>query len=166
MDMSGKTMARDFGYSINPLELKIEISRACNLSCSFCYPGDPDLWREDRHMPEDDVLGWIDWGVDNDIPTVRFTGGEPIMHPKIEMFCNYAHLRKRWIILNTNAMADDDLYGRLIYQDLRIGVPSLYPARVDEMTGCSRVLEKKLNLIDRALATGKSYGSMITALTP
>jgi MoaA/NifB/PqqE/SkfB family radical SAM enzyme len=109
-------MNADIGFPINPFELKLEITQACNLRCSFCYLGDAELWRDNRHLPDDEVLRWIDRDVENRIPAVRFTGGEATIHPGIRLFCNYAYLQNRRIILNTNAMADASLYdepGRL-----------------------------------------------------
>jgi len=117
-------------------------------------------------MPEDEVLAWIDWAVDNNIPAIRFTGGEATLHPSLEVFCNYAYLQKRWIILNTNAMADHDIYDRLVFNDLRVSIPSLDPEEVDKMTGRSNVLEKKLALVDRTLKSGKKHINMLTVLTP
>jgi len=159
-------MNKDLGFPVNPIELKLEITRACNLRCSFCYLGDTELWRDDHHLSEDEVLRWIDWAVESDIPAVRFTGGEATMHPGIGLFCNYAYLQKRWIILNTNAMADASLYDELIVHDMRVSVPSLDSRRLDEMTGCSDVLEKKLSLIEQTLSAGKRRISMLTVMTP
>lgn len=159
-------MSKDLGIPVNPFELKMEITRACNLRCSFCYLGDTELWRDDHHLSEDEVLRWIDWAVENNIPAVRFTGGEATLHPGIKLFCNYAYLQKRWIILNTNAMADERLYEDLIVHDLRVSVPSLDSERLDEMTGCSGVLGKKLSLIARTLSAGKRRVWMLTAMTP
>lgn len=85
-------MSKDLGFPVNPFELKLEITRACNLHCSFCYLGDAQLWRDDRHMSEEEVLRWIDWAVENNIPAVRFTGGEATPHPGIKLFCDYAWL--------------------------------------------------------------------------
>lgn len=159
-------MSKDLGIPVNPFELKMEITRACNLRCSFCYLGDTELWRDDHHLSEDEVLRWIDWAVENNIPAVRFTGGEATLHPGIKLFCNYAYLQKRWIILNTNAMADERLYEDLIVHDLRVSVPSLDSERLDEMTGCSGVLGKKLSLIERTLSAGKRRVWMLTVMTP
>lgn len=159
-------MDNNFGFPINPFELKLEITQACNLRCSFCYLGDSDLWMSGHHMPEDRVLRWVDWATENNIPAIRFTGGEAVLHPQIKMFCNYAYLKKRWIILNTNAMADEALYDELIVNDLRVSVPSLDGARLDEMTKGSGVLQKKLSLIERTLSEGKRYVFMLTVMTP
>lgn len=156
-----------FGFPITPFELKIEITRACNLRCTFCYLGHTQTWSRKEHMPEDEVFKWIDWAADNDIPAVRFTGGEPTLHPGIKMFCNYAHLRKRWIFLNTNGMARESLYDDCLVHDLRVSVPSLDPGRMADLTrGGAGVLDKKLAVIKRSLDAGNRRVSMLTALTP
>ena len=162
----GETMSDDLGFFIKPFELKIEITKACNLRCSFCYLGDTTIWSADYHMPEKEVIQWIDWAVKNRIPAVRFTGGEATMHPKIKMFCDYAYLQNRWIILNTNAVSDDHLYDELIVNDLRVSVPTLDSERLDEITGGNGVLKKKLSLIERNLADGKRQVFMLTVLMP
>ena len=162
----GTGMSKEHGFSVAPFELRMEITQACNLRCSFCYLGDGKLWRAGRHLGEDDVLRWIDWTVENNIPAVRFTGGEPTLHPGIRLLCNYAYLRKRRIILNTNAMADERLYDDLIVHDLRVSVPCLDAKRLDEMTGGSGVLARKLSLIERTLAAGRRHVAMLTVVTP
>lgn len=40
-------MSKDLGIRVNSFELKLEITRACNLRCSFCYLGDTEMWRDD-----------------------------------------------------------------------------------------------------------------------
>lgn len=156
----------DAGLSIKPMELKIEITSACNLRCSFCYLGKEQEWLANRHMPVDDVIRWIDWCVDNDIPGVRFTGGEPTLYPDIEMLCNYAHLQKRYVILNTNAMAAPALYDRLLFHDIRVSVPTMDARRMDELTGRNGVLEKKVALLDLMATRKHVRTNMLTALTP
>ncbi len=59
--MMEKEMTGELGFPVKPLELKLEISQACQLSCSFCYLGKTGLWRKKRFMPEEEVLSWIDW---------------------------------------------------------------------------------------------------------
>jgi radical SAM protein with 4Fe4S-binding SPASM domain len=154
------------GFPMNPFELKIELTQACNLRCAFCYLGDTALWQRAEYMPEHEVLRWIDWAAENKIPAVRFTGGEATLHPKIKLFCNYAYLQKRWIILNTNAMAEARLYDELLAHDLRVSVPSLDATWLDEITGGTNVLQKKLALIERTLAAGKRHVCMLTVMTP
>jgi radical SAM protein with 4Fe4S-binding SPASM domain len=156
----------DFFFSFQPRELKIEVTGACDLACSFCYQG-LAVGAPGRHAPEDQVLGWIDWAVDNDIPMVRFTGGEPTLHPAIKVFCNYAHLRGRFIILNTNGLAPEGLYADLlrVVHHLHLSLPVLDPGRMDAICGARNVLSRKMALMRQALEAGRGVG-LLTALLP
>ena len=152
---------------LNPLELKIEITDACNLNCTFCYLGG-EIRRGRSFMPDQKVLGWIDWAVDNGIPGVRFTGGEATLHPQIEMFCCYAHLCGRTVILNTNGTGDTGLYRRLfpVVDDLRISLPSLDAGHLDRMTGGLGLLHQKEGLIEQALEADVPRICLLTPLLP
>jgi radical SAM protein with 4Fe4S-binding SPASM domain len=152
---------------LTPLELKIEITDVCNLNCQFCYRGG-EKHQGTRFMPEEEALRWIDWTVDNGLPAVRFTGGEATLHPQIEMFCYYAHLRGRYIILNTNGMGDDRLYRKLfgVVNDVRVSIPTLHAERMDTLTGGMEVLAKKRDVIHMALEAGVGRVCVLTALLP
>lgn len=152
---------------LEPRELKIEITNACGLNCTFCYLGG-EMGLDERFMPEEETLQWIDWAVDNGVPGVRFTGGEATLHPRIEMFCYYAHLRGRYVILNTNGMSDDKLYRKLfrVVNDLRISLPALEAALVDDLTSGTDVLAKKRNVIKLALDAGVPRVCLLTPLLP
>lgn len=153
-------------FTCQPYEIKIEVTAACNLACSFCYQGPPGQ-APARHAPEEQVLGWIDWAVDNGVPGVRFTGGEPTVHPSIKFFCNYAHLRGRFVLINTNGMAPEGLYADLlkVVDWLNLSLPTLDPGRMDEITGRRGVLAKKLATMRQALEAGKGV-ALLTALLP
>ena len=150
-----------------PRELKIEITDACGLRCTFCYLGG-EVRQGARFMPEDEVLRWIDWTVDNGVPGVRFTGGEATLHPQIEMFCYYAHLRGRSLILNTNGMAGDKLYRRLfrVVDDLRISLPTLDAGLLDKLTVGVDVLARKRDVIGLAAEAGVPRICLLTPLLP
>ena len=152
---------------IQPWELKIEITDACQLRCDFCRQGGPDS-HGIRFMPEDEVLAWIDWAVENDIPGVRFTGGEPTLHPSIKFFCSYARLRGRYIILNSNGMADAGLYRDLfrLVNDVRVSLPTLDAGRMDAITGGRAVLEKKQRVIELAATVPRLRIGLLTVLDP
>ncbi len=149
-----------------PREIKIELTGACNLACSFCYKGEYAS-RAVRQAPEERVLSWIDWAVDNDVRGVRFTGGEPTMHPSIKFFCNYAHLRGRSVIVNTNGVKSAGLYADLlrVADFFFLSMPTLDAARMDEICGGRGVLAKKLAFLEQATAKGRPV-VLLTALLP
>jgi radical SAM protein with 4Fe4S-binding SPASM domain len=153
--------------ALTPLELKIEITDACSLRCTFCYLGG-DTSRRASFMPEEMVFRWIDWAVNNAVPGVRFTGGEATQHPQLEMFCYYARLRGRHIIVNTNGMDNETRYRKLfrLVNDVRISLPTLDPGRLDRLTGGDDVLAKKQDVIGLALEVGVPRVCLLTPLLP
>lgn len=152
---------------LKPRELKIEITDACNLNCAFCYLSGK-VRQDGAYMQEKEVLRWIDWTVDNGIQGIRFTGGEATMHPRIELFCYYAHLCKRTIILNTNGMGEGELYRKLfrVVKDVRISLPTLDAAYLDKLTGGQDVLRHKREMIELALELGVPRIFLLTPLMP
>ncbi|MDQ1256681.1 MAG: hypothetical protein QG656_1280, partial [Candidatus Hydrogenedentes bacterium] len=133
---------------------------------SFCHRRGREEYVEGS-MPEDEVVQWIDWAVDNGIPGVRFTGGEPALHPGLRVFCNYARLRGRYVILNTNGLASADLYRHLfpVLNDVRFSLPLLDAEALDALTGGTRVLERKMAAIELALSSRVPRVALLTVLT-
>lgn len=73
-------------------ELTIEITAKCDRNCWWCSS---DATPDGQHADADEVLRWL-WANHLEYPTVRISGGEPTLHPKINkilMFaktvCNY-----------------------------------------------------------------------------
>ncbi len=159
-------MSNDRPFSLEPRELKIEVTGACNLVCAFCYQDQPGKGPA-HHAPEDQVLGWIDWAVDNELPAVRFTGGEPTLHPGIKMLCNYAHLQGRHLIVNTNGLAPAGLYADLmrVVDFFCLSLPLLDAARLDQISGGRGVLAKKLAFLRQTRAAGRPV-ALLTPLLP
>lgn len=159
--------AADSEFPVAPRELKIELTGACNLRCQFCYleAGDGQAAGQ---LPEDDVFRWIEWAVDNRLLAVRFTGGEPTLHPRLKVFCGYARLRGRFVILNTNGLAAAELYRELfpLVDDVRISLPLLDSRRLDDLAGGRYVLERKLACIQQALSAGVRRVTLLTPLLP
>ena len=82
-------------------EVAIEITKRCNLSCRFCII-------KNNHIAERDVSFHtvkkiMDQMRSLGINIIRFTGGEPFLHPKIIEMLKYAKWRRFSVIVNTNA---------------------------------------------------------------
>ena len=81
-----------------PLALEIELTKICNWNCDFCY----NVWKiepnytpssDDRHLPLERVRQILDEAARANCLRVRFSGGEPSLHPQfreiIELACSY-----------------------------------------------------------------------------
>ncbi|WP_031469061.1 adenosyl-hopene transferase HpnH [Sciscionella sediminilitoris] len=84
-----------------PLVVELETLFACNLSCAGCgkiqHPADVLK----RRMPVEQAVGAIE---ESGAPMVAISGGEPLMHPQIDVIVNELVKRKKFVTLCTNAM--------------------------------------------------------------
>jgi radical SAM protein with 4Fe4S-binding SPASM domain len=85
-----------------PLRIEIEVTSLCNWNCGFCYNVwkiDPDLTDEDvrkkikslpqKHLPKEKIFKILDECHENGCFTVRYSGGETLLHPDIEEILEY-----------------------------------------------------------------------------
>ena len=86
-----------------PLCIDIEVAAICDLACPFCFREfivTPDKIIEDKFC-----YNLIDQAAEMNVPSIKFNWrGEPLLHPKIYEYINYA--KKKGIletIINTNA---------------------------------------------------------------
>ncbi len=84
-----------------PLLVELEPLFACNLQCAGCgkiqHPADELR----RRMPVEQALAAID---ECGAPMVSIAGGEPLMHPEIDVIVNELVRRKKFVFLCSNAM--------------------------------------------------------------
>ena len=85
------------------IELKIEITEKCQAQCTFCHRNF-GARKSRQAMPRDEVLSWIDWAVEEGITRIRFTGGEPTLHPNLWEFCRVCFEHQISVIVNTNGL--------------------------------------------------------------
>jgi hopanoid biosynthesis associated radical SAM protein HpnH len=84
-----------------PLVVELETLFACNLACAGCgkiqHPHDVLK----RRMPVEQAVGAV---VESGAPMVAISGGEPLMHPQIDVIVNELVKRKKFVTLCSNAM--------------------------------------------------------------
>src|SRR6266581_3017356 len=84
-----------------PLVVELEPLFACNLACAGCgkiqYPANILKQR----MPVEQAIGAIE---ECGAPMVSIAGGEPLMHPQIDVIVSELIKRKKFVFLCTNAL--------------------------------------------------------------
>lgn len=80
-------------------EIILEITGQCHLHCSYCT----NTEQRNNHAPVNDILKAIEEISQLQIPSVRFTGGEPLLHPELRLFLEHARKHNLYITLNTSA---------------------------------------------------------------
>ncbi len=124
-------MKKDIPLKVNPKKIEVAFSRSCQLACAYCSPTFSSSWANDvtangsynlttntrfnkdiknKLIPDDDnkyIQAFFDWWPElkKDLSVVRFTGGEPLLHPRFWEFLDVLHKDQDYIgdfIVNSN----------------------------------------------------------------
>ena len=77
------------------------ITRACNLKCVHCY-NDSGASKADDELPTEEAKVVLDDLVQFGVPSVLFSGGEPLMRPDLFELIGYAVERGLRAVISTN----------------------------------------------------------------
>ena len=147
-----------------PLLVELEPLFQCNLACSFCgkiqYP--EHILR--KRMPVDTALAAIE---ESGAPMVSIAGGEPLVHPEVDVIARELVKRKKFVYLCTN--------GILMKKKLDLFEPSPYFAwvvhldgmrkRHDEFVEREGTFDKAVDAIREAQRRGFRVNTNTTFLT-
>jgi hopanoid biosynthesis associated radical SAM protein HpnH len=84
-----------------PLLIELEPLFACNLKCAGCGKIQEPASMLKQRMPVEQAVGAV---VDSGAPMVSIAGGEPLMHPQIEVITQELLDRGKFVFLCTNAV--------------------------------------------------------------
>ena len=84
-----------------PLLVELEPLFQCNLACAGCGKIQHPEHLLRRRMPVDQAVGAIE---ESGAPMVSIAGGEPLVHPEIDVIVRELIRRKRFVYLCTNAL--------------------------------------------------------------
>jgi hopanoid biosynthesis associated radical SAM protein HpnH len=147
-----------------PLLVELEPLFQCNLACSFCGKiQHPDHVLK-RRMPVEQAIGAIE---ESGAPMVSIAGGEPLIHPEIDVIVAELVKRKKFVFLCTNAI--------LLKKKLDDFEPSPYFTWVVHLDGLRErhdrfverdgIFDKAVDAIREAKARGFRVGTNTTFLS-
>ncbi len=89
------------------------MTRTCNLTCIHCYSDSKDkLYEGELSTPEGKKM--INDLAEYKVPTILFSGGEPLMHPDIYELAEYAISKGLRAVISTNGtLITDEVANRL-----------------------------------------------------
>ncbi len=78
-----------------PLVIELELTKICNWHCDFCYnvwkvSGDYEPYLRGKHLPFQSAKLILDEMAAKGAIRVRFSGGEPTLHPEFDEIIDYA----------------------------------------------------------------------------
>jgi MoaA/NifB/PqqE/SkfB family radical SAM enzyme len=80
----------DENYFSVPKNVQIQITKACNFKCSFCYANAINSGKPEFYMPKDKLLEIIDRLYSCGVISVQYVGGETFMHKAFPEVVEYA----------------------------------------------------------------------------
>src|SRR6059058_1354216 len=83
-----------------PLLVELEPLFACNLKCAGCGKIQQPHTILKQRMPVEQAIGAVE---ESGAPMVSIAGGEPLMHPQIDVMVAKLVKRKKYVYLCTNA---------------------------------------------------------------
>lgn len=132
-------------------ELKFEVTERCNLSCSFCHQ---EFGKKKKHDEDFSIANFkniIDTAKkEKQIKYIRITGGEPLLHPDVKDFLQYATEVGFCTILNTNAtlLTAEKISSLAPFVGVwKISLPSFDEYETNLITGVTDVWSKKINAL-------------------
>ena len=82
------------------LSLDIELTKACNLSCLYCYAASEENQKDELGLSE--IIRVIDEAKELGLRTLNLTGGEPLLDKKYFTIAKYAYECNISVLLFTN----------------------------------------------------------------
>jgi MoaA/NifB/PqqE/SkfB family radical SAM enzyme len=137
-----RMLAQAFRFPYRPVAAHLIPTRRCNLSCTYCNEYDD----YSKPVPTSDLLRRVDLLADLGTGIVTFSGGEPLLHPKLDVIIRRIRGRGMIATLITNGYL---LTRQRIRQLNRAGLDHLQISIDNVMP--DEVSKKSLKVLDQKL---------------
>lgn len=120
-----------------PILCNYYVTYRCNATCDFCHFGDHAQFRSSRHARTADVLANLPQLRAEGVRFIDFTGGEPLLHPELDVLCGAAQRVGMRTSVTTNGLLYPKYAARLAGRVdlLHFSLDSADPAQHDAMRG-------------------------------
>lgn len=137
--------------------LRFSLTEACNMSCQYCLPaGFPEWYRHKARLSAENIDTLLSGFRRMGFRKVRFTGGEPTVHPgAFKALGRARELGFETLTLTTNGILIQNLQDWVAngLTQINISLDTLNESTFETMTK-SKGLDKVLKLVDDAVALG------------
>lgn len=145
--LSSKSLVDQFGR--RHTDLRISVTDRCNLRCEYCMPLEVSFMSQQKLLAYDEVVRCAKVASEMGIKTIRLTGGEPLMRPRLDQLIKQlTHLPKiQEVALTTNGLLLADQAAGLAnagLSRLNVSLDSLDEVRFKKIarrSGLQRILE-------------------------
>jgi Fe-coproporphyrin III synthase len=99
---SGQLPSHLLQFSIDKKPVVVwNMTQRCNLKCVHCYARSEDI-SYDNELTHDQALAMMDDLADFGVPVLLFSGGEPLVHPNLVEYAQYAVSKGMRAVISTN----------------------------------------------------------------
>jgi molybdenum cofactor biosynthesis enzyme MoaA len=148
------------------------ITEYCNFNCAYCRGLREDIYRDKnkKMLSFNEIKNVIDlWCKDKPLKNIRFSGGEPTIHPEIVQIIAYARMSgiKR-IAISTNGSADYELYEKILNagcNDFSVSLDACCAAKFKKFAGVKNDMWDKFVTNLKGLSK-RTYVTVGVVLTP
>jgi 12,18-didecarboxysiroheme deacetylase len=99
---SGSLPSHLLQFSIDKKPVVVwNMTRRCNLKCVHCYARSEDI-SYDNELTHDQAIAMMDDLADFGVPVLLFSGGEPLVHPRLVEYAQYAVSKGMRAVISTN----------------------------------------------------------------
>ena len=148
------------------------ITEVCNFKCPYCRGLKHEVFgeRKQRQLTLSEIKETIDlWCINKPLENIRFSGGEPTLHPYIREAVSYAKTKSiKRIAISSNGASKTELYYELIelgVNDFSISLDACCSEVGDKMAGHIKgsfdIVANNIRLISK-----KTYVTVGVVLTP
>ena len=142
-----KSLVDQFGRSHT--DLRISVTDRCNLRCGYCMPLEVSFMSQQKLLTYDEVVRCASVASKMGVQTIRLTGGEPLMRPKlyqlVEQLTQLPKIEEVAITTNGLLLADQAAgLAKAGLSRLNVSLDSLDEARFEKLarrSGLQQILE-------------------------
>ncbi|HBU38651.1 MAG TPA: GTP 3',8-cyclase MoaA [Planctomycetaceae bacterium] len=142
-----KSLVDQFGRSHK--DLRISVTDRCNLRCEYCMPLDASFMSQQKLLTYDEVVRCASVASKMGVQTIRLTGGEPLMRPRlyqlVEQLTQLPKIEEVAITTNGLLLADQAAgLAKAGLSRLNVSLDSLDEARFKKIarrSGLQQILE-------------------------
>lgn len=91
-------------YGREITNLRVSLTQECNLNCFYCHQEGEDGGEKDTRLQLEEVKQLVKTASDLGMNKVKFSGGEPLLHPEIKEIISYSAELMDDVSLTTNGV--------------------------------------------------------------
>ncbi|MBU1193865.1 MAG: 12,18-didecarboxysiroheme deacetylase [Proteobacteria bacterium] len=140
------------------------MTRRCNLKCVHCYARSEDI-SYDNELTHEQSLAMIDDLAAFGVPVLLFSGGEPLVHPRLMEYAQYAVSKGMRAVISTNGTLITEEKAKIL-KDIGLSYVGIsldgMEETHDKFRGVKGAFQKAMHAIDNCQKAGIKVGLRFT----